>query len=107
MDIEDYAAWAAALSGVSPGGCSDRERLSYLGLGLAGEAGEVADHVKKLLRDGDTAWRPEQVADELGDVAYYWAALCVAVGRSPAEVLAASHAKITAKVAAARRLPET
>jgi NTP pyrophosphatase (non-canonical NTP hydrolase) len=99
MDIEDYAAWAAKLTRVPAGGTMDRQRLAYLGLGLAGEAGEVADHVKKLLRDGEAAWNPAQVADELGDVIYYWAALCAATGRSPNEVLAASQAKIEARIA--------
>jgi NTP pyrophosphatase (non-canonical NTP hydrolase) len=64
------------------GGAPDRERLSYLGLGLASEAGEVADHLKELLRDG--AWRPGEVAEELGDLACYWAAMYAASGGRPA-----------------------
>ncbi len=99
MDIETYASWAADVAGIPEGGTMDKERLSYLGLGLNGEAGEVAEHIKKLLRDG--AWRPDAVADELGDIAFYWAALCAAVGRSPGEVLAASHAKIEARITGA------
>ena len=99
MDIDDYVAWAAKTARISAGGTRDRELLSYLGLGLAGEAGEVADHVKKLLRDGESAWRPEHVADELGDLIYYWAAFCAAIGRSPGDVLAASRAKIEARIA--------
>lgn len=59
----------------------------------------MADFVKKLLRDGDSAWRPERVADELGDVIYFWSALCAAIGRSPSDVLAASRAKIEARIA--------
>jgi hypothetical protein len=34
-------------------------------------------------------------------MAYYWAALCAAVGRSPGEVLAESHAKIMARITGA------
>ena len=99
MDINDYAAWAAQVARIPAGGTRDHERLSYLGLGLAGEAGEVADHVKKLLRDGETAWHPDEVGEELGDLIYYWAALCAAIGRSPGDVLAASRAKIEARIA--------
>ena len=45
---------------------------------MAGEAGEVANKVKKLIRDGpdkrpDT-WR-EDIASEIGDVLWYCAAL--------------------------------
>jgi NTP pyrophosphatase (non-canonical NTP hydrolase) len=98
MNIDDYAAWAAGVARVSADRQPDRERLSYLGLGLAGETGEAVEHIKKLLRDG--LWRPDAFADELGDVAYYWAALCVAAGRSPSEVLTASKAKIDARIAA-------
>jgi NTP pyrophosphatase (non-canonical NTP hydrolase) len=98
VDINEYAAWAAKVARVPAGGTMDRERLSYLALGLTGEAGEVADHVKKLLRDGEAAWDPDHVSEELGDLVYYWAALCMAIGRRPADVLAASHAKIEARI---------
>ena len=56
----------------------DEHRILYPALGLAGEAGEVANKVKKLIRDGpdkrpDT-WR-EDIASEIGDVLWYCAAL--------------------------------
>ena len=53
-------------------------RILYPALGLAGEAGEVANKVKKLIRDGPEGrpedWR-EQIASEIGDVLWYCAAL--------------------------------
>lgn len=44
--------------------------LSYLALGLNGEAGEVADEVKKAIRnDGEiSAARREKILEEIGDV---------------------------------------
>ena len=93
MTIDDYANWAASVARIFAQPTD--ERLAYLGLGLAGEAGEVAGEIKKLLRDG----KLDQAAliDELGDVVYYWACLCVASGRKPSEVLTASRSKIARK----------
>ena len=56
----------------------DQHKITYPALGMAGEAGEVANKVKKLIRDGpdkrpDT-WR-EDIASEIGDVLWYCAAL--------------------------------
>lgn len=94
MRIDDYVEWAAGVAKVTRP--PTPELLSYLGLGLAGESGEVAEHIKKLLRDGtlDQA----AMAEELGDVVYYWACLCAALGRKPSDVLAASQAKIAARL---------
>lgn len=97
--LDGYAQWAGAMAARVGG--SDLERLAYLGLGLASEAGELADHIKRLIRDGgvDTAG----FAEELGDIAYYWAALCHAAGRSPGAVLAASRAKIESRLGGVNR----
>jgi len=52
--------------------------LAYPALGLAGEAGEVAEHAKKAIRDdgGEVhAERRAAMAKELGDVLWYVAQL--------------------------------
>ena len=97
MTIDEYAAWAATIAKVDEH--PSNERLSYLGLGLAGEAGEVAEHIKKLLRDD---WLDKAgLVEELGDVVYYWACLCAATGQQPSELLKASAAKIKRRISEA------
>jgi NTP pyrophosphatase (non-canonical NTP hydrolase) len=52
--------------------------LAYPALGLAGEAGEVAEHAKKAIRDDDSVVsgeRRDAMAKELGDVLWYVAQL--------------------------------
>ena len=57
--------------------------LSYPALGLAGEAGEVAEHAKKAIRDDGgtvTDERRAALAAELGDVLWYTAQLASELG---------------------------
>ncbi len=50
------------------------EALQYLALGLVGESGEVAEKVKKYIREDDPGYL-EQLDKELGDVLWYLARL--------------------------------
>lgn len=55
----------------------------YTALGLGGEAGEVQNQAKKIIRDDAmlvTAERREKMADELGDVLWYVATLAYELG---------------------------
>lgn len=85
MELNDYQT-TAAKTAIYP----EEHALTYPALGLVGEAGEVANKVKKLIRDGvdpDTydAKRLE-IADEVGDVLWYIAALCKELGVSLEDV---------------------
>ena len=59
--------------------------LYYTGLGLAGEAGEVANKIKKVMRDNSGNLTDEVksvIADELGDVLWYCAGIADELGIS-------------------------
>lgn len=73
--------------GVFDGGV---EALSYTALGLVGEAGEIANKVKKILRDYGgrvTTDVKKDLAKEVGDVLWYLARFADEIGY-PLEVIA-------------------
>ena len=59
-------------------------RIIYPTLGMAGEAGEVADKVKKVIRDygSFTSERKREIVKEIGDVLWYCATLANDLGYS-------------------------
>ena len=77
------------------------DNLTNTALGLAGEAGEVADLIKKVTCQGhDLEELRPRILEELGDVAWYVALGCTTLGVSLEDVLAANIAKLE------RRYPE-
>lgn len=69
---------------------------AILGLGIAGEAGEVADIIKKELGHGHAA-DPVKMAKEIGDVLWYIAVLSDAYGYSLSEVATMNIEKLKAR----------
>ena len=67
-------------------------QVIYPALGLAAEAGEVANKVKKILRDGK--FDREAIADEVGDCLWYIAALCRDLNVSMSDLAAANLKKL-------------
>jgi NTP pyrophosphatase (non-canonical NTP hydrolase) len=53
--------------------------LEYVTLGLVGEAGEIANKVKKIIRDKNSVATEEDIKNlksEIGDVCWYIAEMC-------------------------------
>ena len=66
-----------------------KDKLIYPTLGLAGEAGEIANKVKKILRDNSGNLQEsvrEDLICELGDVLWYIAALATDLNVELSEV---------------------
>lgn len=77
------------------------DNFTYPALGLAGEAGEVADKVKKLMRDHDnfkpselTAEQKLELAKELGDVLWYLTQFATELGYELDEIAAQNIEKL-------------
>ncbi len=74
--------------------------LTRLVLGLSGESGEAADHLKKTLRDDAGVLsdeRRELILKELGDVLWYVAQTASALDSSLEEVAKANIAKLASR----------
>jgi len=100
MDFKEYqekAVSTAIYPFVKVDGNDEHIRYVYPAIGLCGEAGEVAEKVKKLLRDKRgvlTAESRDAVAKELGDVLWYVAALAQEIGVSMDDVAKANIDKL-------------
>lgn len=98
MNFLDYQ-YKTAETAVYPG-AGDQESytgLSYVTLGLTGEAGEIANKVKKIARDDNNEIQPHHRAvlfDELGDVMWYVAQLASQLGYGLETVCRANVAKL-------------
>ena len=66
--------------------------ITYPALGLAGEAGEVANKVKKIIRDGKLD--KSSLGAEIGDCLWYIAALCRDLNLDLGEIAKANLEKL-------------
>lgn len=99
MDFADYQQRAGETA-IYPGH-GNLQGLAYVTLGLTGEAGEVANKVKKLIRDhyGKTMTDEQRtmLSGELGDVLWYLAQACAELGVDLGEIAAMNLAKLESR----------
>lgn len=95
MTESEYQALAArTLIAEPPRAYTGQELMTvWCALGLAGEAGEVADSIKKAIFH-DHGLNREQLLKELGDVAWYLAGICSTQGIDLGEVFARNIDKL-------------
>lgn len=87
-----YAKWLEGLVLTS-----GNDRLMENTLGLVGEAGEVAEKVKKIVRDGTLD--KDAIKKELGDVYFYLVALTNYFGFTPTAILEENMEKLNSRLA--------
>lgn len=88
-----YADFVGKLFKVMP---THADSMMHAAVGVAGEAGELADAVKKAWVYGKELDR-QNVIEELGDLRFYMQALQLLLGITDAEVIGANSAKLEAR----------
>lgn len=93
MDVntQDYSYWVEAKI-VTEG----ETRLVENTLGLVGEAGEVAEKIKKMLRDSNRI-SSDEIVKELGDVVFYATAIANYFNSDLTEVLQVNMEKLNSR----------
>ena len=95
MNANSYQQWTLSTAIYPGAGTGNDSELSYLAFGLNGEAGDVADKIKKHLRDGKLDIGG--IIYELGDVCWYVARLADSLGYSLEDILAINNAKLESR----------
>ena len=97
ISFERYQSLAFITSGA--GGDDPELALTVSALGLAGEAGEVADLIKKMIGHGHSIPKAK-LLDEIGDVLWYIADICSKLGLDMEKAASGNIAKL------AKRYPD-
>jgi NTP pyrophosphatase (non-canonical NTP hydrolase) len=99
MDSKDLESFIARLRQLDEHEIVNVPLLATSAVGLGSEGGEFQEIVKKILFQGkplddDNIFHMKR---ELGDIAWYWANACNALGLDPNEVLAENVKKLEAR----------
>lgn len=95
MDLQEYQDFVIGLASEATIK-SQETQLNTAALGLAGEAGEVAEHIKKFMFHGK-AFDREAFINELSDVMWYLVLGAHAVGCGIQDIIDANVKKLNAR----------
>lgn len=93
MQLEEYQSLASRTSAFYVSGMTSTDSVTMGIMGLCGEAGEVADLIKKSMFHGHKL-DLDKLKLELGDVLWYIAALATSLGMSLDEIAVGNIAKL-------------
>lgn len=99
FSLKNYQDWTETTAAYPKAKTGEVEELMYLSLGLVGEAGEVANKVKKLFRDIDNPEKRTELGKELGDVMWYMARLAGTLDMNLEELLQQNQDKLESRKA--------
>lgn len=95
MHFDEYQLRTAETAIYPDAGKQTVAAVAYVALGLTGEAGEVANVVKKMLRDGLTFDEArERIIGEAGDILWYLSQICTECDLDLSEVATENLGKL-------------
>ena len=100
MELNKYQEMAGETAHFHQSSDSKWDDVVYCTLGLAGEAGEAANKVKKIFRDDKKVFKPEkceEIAYELGDCLWYIAMAAENLGYSLEQIAQMNYDKLKSR----------
>lgn len=97
MELNEYQNAAEKFAVYPQHGTGSWTAVAYVSLGAAGEAGEVANKVKKVARDDNLEMldsRREAILDEVGGCLWYLSQICTELGTNLSFVAQANLAEL-------------
>lgn len=101
-DVYEYQMWTRTTAKYPKGTAEFEASLPYLVMGLAGEAGEVANKYKKIIRDQSGILEPQDgydIISELGDVMWYLTRIADELGYGINDIMTHNHDKLESRLA--------
>lgn len=94
VDANEYQTLSERTMNIDPCKLSNYDiRILNCALGLVGEAGEIADAIKKVAFHGH-GFDTDRISEEIGDLMWYVSSLCSLIGVNLGDVIRANVEKL-------------